>query len=304
MPNRINPETGVPYPEQLSQIMIEAQEQKLDLTNTMLEVDVENNENLTSEEFALSRREGLGTSDAGIVLGVNPYETVAEMIATKISKGLTQKEKETALNPNVRKGTDLEPLIIYKHNQAFSTKTIKPVSQYRHKEHPWLKFNYDGVVGTPEQYLPAEIKVISYFGDKHYNFSKAMFIENKGFFSMPENAAIRNWSIQTKANHYGIPAYYYTQLQQQMLGFNAPYGYLTTLFEKDWILRSFFVWADETVQNAILIEGFKVWLKILALRGLTYDEWLRMQNVSGSGGSTPNDVKGTGIPGLETDRIL
>ena len=130
-----------------------------------------------------------------------------------------------------------------------------------------MKINFDGVTGTPEQYIPAEIKVVTYRGEKHYDRTKAFFNEKYGFGMLPEDVSQNNWSVETKAAHYGIPPYYYTQLQQQILGLNAPFGYLSVLFDKTWDLYSFYVWRDEKVLNALIVEGYKVWQQILERRG-------------------------------------
>ena len=101
---------------------------------------------------------------------------------------------------------------------------------YMHKDYPFITINFDGVTGTPKQYIPAEIKVVTMYGEKHYDFSKAMYHEQiNRFLPLPEDVSDRNWSIENKAAYYGIPPYYYTQLQQQqMLGLNAPFGYLSS----------------------------------------------------------------------------
>ena len=75
-----------------------------------------------------------------------------------------------------------------------------------------------------------------------------------------------NKSIEEKAAMYGIPPYYYTQLQQQIWGLNAPYGYLTVLFEQNWELHSFMVWRDQKTINQLIIEDCKTWNKIEAQR--------------------------------------
>ena len=57
--------------------------------------------------------------------------------------------------------------------------------------------------------------------------------------------------IKRKALRIGIPAYYYTQVQQELMGLNAPYGYLAVLFDESWDFKLYLVKADEYVQNKI-----------------------------------------------------
>lgn len=241
-------------------------ETHLDLTNTSLEVDVLNIDQLPNEEYAMLRKNGLGTSDSSIVLGVNPYESISELIASKVRTYLTPEEIAVGDEVAVKKGRDLEPLIIKKFEEAFGQKNWKPSDMYVHKDFPYLKFNYDGVTGTPKQYIPCEIKVVTVKGEKYYHRAKAMYIEGIGFRPLQQDWASTNNSIQTKAAGYGIPAYYYTQLQQQILGLNAPFGYLAVLMEKDWSLHVFFIHRDESVINQLIIKGAKVWEQVEELR--------------------------------------
>ena len=238
---------------------------KLDLNELDIEIDIENIDQYPNEEYALLRKNGLGTSDSSIVLGVNPYKTRNDLIAEKCRDYLTEEELEVGDKSAVRKGRDLEPMIIYKHSQIMNRHIIKPIDMYRHKDYPHIKFNFDGVLdklynndGT-YQYIPDEIKVVTIYGMKHYQFDKAFFREHKGFGIIPPHYEEENVNIEGKANMYGIPPYYYTQLQQQIFGLNAPYGFLTVLNEKNWEINSFFVWRDQKVINQLIIEDSKTW---------------------------------------------
>jgi hypothetical protein len=244
----------------------------LDLTNTMLKVAVPNIDQYSNEEYALLRRHGFGASDSSIILGVNPYKTRDELIQEKISKTLSEEEKAVGEKVAVRKGRDLEALIIRKFEKYFGQECIKPKDMYMHKDYPFITINFDGVTGTPKQYIPAEIKVVTMYGEKHYDFSKAMYYEQiDRFLPLPEDVSDRNWSIENKAAHYGIPPYYYTQLQQQMLGLNAPFGYLSVLADRDWYMRTFFVYRDNKIINQLIVEAYKLWQIIESKGGTTFE---------------------------------
>lgn len=238
---------------------------KLDLSELDIEIDIDNIDQYPNQEYALLRKNGLGTSDSSIILGVNPYKSRSDLIAEKCRDYLTDEELEVGDKSAVRKGRDLEPMIIYKHSQIMDRHVIKPIDMYRHKMYPHIKFNFDGVLdklynedGT-YQYIPDEIKVVTIYGLKHYQFDKAFFREHKGFGIIPPHYEEENVNIESKAGMYGIPPYYYTQLQQQIFGLNAPYGFLTVLNEKNWEINSFFVWRDQKVINQLIIEDSKVW---------------------------------------------
>ena len=245
---------------------------ELDLSQLDIVVDIPNIDQYENSDYALLRKNGLGTSDSSIVLGVNPYTTRAELVAEKCRDYLTEEELQVGKKPAVRKGAELEPLIIAKHSAIMGKRIIKPVHMYRHKEYPHIKFNFDGVIDKEYlddgsyQYIPDEIKVVTTYGMKHYKKNYATFSELTGWRDIPPHYEEMNKSIEEKAAMYGIPPYYYTQLQQQIWGLNAPYGYLTVLFEQNWELHSFMIWRDQKVINQLIIEDCKTWNKIEAQR--------------------------------------
>lgn len=245
----------------------------LDLSQLDIEIDVPTIDIYPNEQYALLRKHGLGTSDSSIVLGVNPYKTRSDLIAEKARNYLTEEEKAVGDKAAVKKGRDLEPLIITKYSEMIGQRIIKPVDMYRSKSYPWLKFNYDGVIDKTMledgkyQYIPSEIKVVTMYGEKHYDRTKAYFRESMGLLNIPDDYSKTNNSIETKAALYGIPPYYYTQLQQEIFGLNAPYGYLTVLFDKTWEIVSYMIWRDDAMLSQLLIEGYKTWEQVLTKTG-------------------------------------
>lgn len=250
----------------------------LDLSQLNIVIDVANIDQYPNEQYALLRKDGLGTSDSSIVLGVNPYTAKSELIREKCRNVLTEDELAVGDKAPVRKGRELEPLIIHKSKQILGRDVIKPIHMYRHKEYPYIKFNFDGVMEKVEledgsyQYIPDEIKVVTMYGQKHYDKTKAWFRESKGFQMLPEDYSKLDISIEQKAALYGIPPYYYTQLQQQIFGCDnangrvTPFGYLTVMFESLWEVFTFFVWRDQKVINQLIIEDTKTWNAIEAKR--------------------------------------
>lgn len=250
---------------------------ELDLTDLPIEIDIANIDLYPNKEYALLRKNGLGTSDSSIVLGVNPYTSVSELIREKCRDYLTEDELAVGDKSAVRKGRELEPLIIYKHAQVMDRKVIKPVHMYKHKDFPYIKFNFDGVLDKIEmedgsyKYIPDEIKVVTMYGMKHYQKHKATYSESIGWRELPPKYCEMNVTIEEKAAMYGIPPYYYTQLQQQIFGLDAPYGFLTVLFEKDWEIHSWFVWRDQKVINEIILKDTKTWNTIETRRPQNFE---------------------------------
>ena len=244
---------------------------ELDLNRVPIEIAVKNIDAVSKEEFTQLRRGGFGGSDSSVLVGVNPFSTINDLIQSKIRTELSEEEKAIGKLAAVRKGNDLEPLVISKATEILDNVVFKPPHMYRFKEFPYLTMNFDGVTDLEgKQYVPVEIKVCTYRGEKHYNKFKAFFDESlpegeQAKFE-PENISEKNMSIEERAAHYGIPPYYFTQLQQEMMALDAPFGFIAVLFESDWYVRIFKVWKDPKTQNAIIIQGYKVWQKIETIK--------------------------------------
>ena len=88
--------------------------------------------------------------------------------------------------------------------------------------------------------------------------TKAIAAPHMGF---PVRCAGRDIKIhiQETAQAYGIPPYYYTQLQQQLLALNAPFGYLAAMFDKGWEFKVFKIFADLPTQTALADISKEVW---------------------------------------------
>lgn len=231
----------------------------------LLDVLIENVSELEEDEYALARRQGLGASDSSILLGVNPYKQRSDLIVEKRSKVITDEERAIKMKEAVRKGFDLEPLILQKYVKLTgSPEPIKPTAMYRIKATPCLTINFDGVAPAEEHLIPVEAKFVTPYGDKYYNRKNAMYRE------FGECALVRNCRaytdsvdrIKAKAEACGIPPYYYTQVQQQMYGLGSPYGLLVALHDKGWETCVYFIPRDEECISNIIISGTKTWMKI------------------------------------------
>lgn len=234
------------------------------LNKNQLLVDIEDMATLSVTDqaaFAMARRSGLGASDSSIYLGVNLYKTIDQLVTEKQSIGLTPEEIAVSQKEAVRKGRDLEPLILKKFSEQFNIEVHKPSPMFRLKEHQHLTINYDGVINMSTEVVPVEAKFVSTYGDKYWDKTK----------SIDSLAVVRDYVIYNRSivEHikevsrlYGIPPYYYTQIQQQLLGTDAEWGYFAVLFDKGWDFKAFSVSRDQKVQQALLEESRNVWRMI------------------------------------------
>lgn len=231
------------------------------ISSPKLEVAIENIAALDPDEYALARRKSFGASDSSIILNVNLYQGMEDLIRIKKSTEITEEERAISKKDAVRKGRDLEPLILQKFKELHqgNPDVLKPENMYRIKDFPYLTINFDGVIEERNLLIPVEAKFITTYGDKYYN--RAVALEREfgectlcGRVVPYTNIVER---IKSKALNVGIPPYYYTQVQQQILGLDAPYGYLVALHDKGWELCIYRVPRDEEVINRLIIESRK-----------------------------------------------
>lgn len=214
--------------------------------------------------FAMARRQGFGASDSSTLLNVNPYETLEGLIAQKRAKEVTAEELKIGELPNVRKGVDLEPLILNKAQEFLKLPILeKPSAMFRLKDCPVLTVNFDGVAVIGDTMFPVEAKYVSTFGGKYWNTGYAIK-QNlaEGGPKICGGAGVKDHIVESAAL-YGIPAYYYTQMQHQLLALDAEFGVLVGLFDKDWNIYCYKIYADKFTQNALKNVAVDAWGEVL-----------------------------------------
>lgn len=241
----------------------------LNIEGLPIEVDIKDVDKMSGDDFIRIRRNGFGASDSSILAGVNPYQNKFELIKSKLRTEITAEERAVGQKSAVRKGRELEPLVIQKSSAVLDREVMKPVDMYRFKEIPFLTINFDGVAENLEdkksRYIPVEIKIVTKPGERHYNKSRAIFRESELIQwqeELPKLEGIEHLNIQQRAAYYGIPPYYYTQCQQEMFGLDAPFSYLATLIESTWELVIYKIWFDKDCMDTIIAEGEHLWKQI------------------------------------------
>ena len=217
--------------------------------------------------FTLIRRVGFGASDASTLLGVNLYTKLPELIKQKCSTEITDEELKVGELENVRKGRDLEPLILQKFLEfarVVGLDLCKPEPMYRIKQCPSLTINFDGVIEHPtsKHLVPVEAKYVSKYAGKFWDKTKALdsFTDVRAMLTTEDiqGCTMKDW-ITHRAKQCGIPPYYYTQVQQQLLGLDAPFGYLVSLWDAGWELNVFLIPRDLPVQHALMERSTEAW---------------------------------------------
>lgn len=214
-----------------------------------LDIAIKDIQSMSHEDYALARKDYFGASDSSILCGVNLYKNLDALLREKNNKFLTQEEKEVGEKAIVKKGYDLEPIILDKAEAELGTTLFKPTDMFKFKDVDGLSINYDGVAVIGDSLVPVEAKLVSKFGEKYYNKQVKMEVVKGYEFSIESD--VLETHIKRKALKLGIPAYYYTQVQQEIAGLDAEYGYLAAMFDDSWTFKLFYIPRDNFVISNI-----------------------------------------------------
>lgn len=225
------------------------------LSRGKLEVAIEDIQSMSHDDYALARKNYFGASDSSVLCGVNLYKTLDELLKEKNNKFITDEERAVGEKPIVKKGYDLEPIILDKAEQELERLgclgfLFKPRDMFKFKDTDGLSVNYDGVfVDGDTPVVPIEAKLVSKWGEKYYN--KQVTHEQAKMLDMKVEGTNLEQHIKRKALKLGIPPYYYTQVQQEISGLDAPYGYLAAMFDDSWTFKLYYIPRDNYVIDVI-----------------------------------------------------
>lgn len=237
-------------------------------------VAIENVCDLNEEEFIEVRRNSFGASDSSKLLGVNPFpnSSIENLMDEKVSGDFDDSISKKAI---VRMGTDIEHIILKYciaiikviHGEEYTI--FKPKDMYVNDN--FLSINFDGVAvkeNTNNDFLfPVELKSTTY-GRKYYQFDKACFNTTHGkletdfrdvtkFRDILITETLEEY-VTKGAEHYGIPVYYFTQIQQQMDAIeNCEFGYLGVMDVNNWEVYLFKIFKHDEICKALNDNGSK-----------------------------------------------
>lgn len=226
---------------------------------------------VSDEEFAKARHNTFGASDSSKLLEVNPFPNgkLSDLMNEKINEIV---DETISKKPSVRMGKDIEPLILDKATEALQSYVYKPYNMYK-DDNSALSVNFDGVVYLNDELIPVEAKAISRFGRKYYDFNKATFTQKDGEWHplniidlKPTVEGNDATYINNLAEAYGIPVYYFTQLQQQILALNSGYGYLIALDVENWNAHMFKIYRDNYTINKLVSLGTAYGIKLQCMK--------------------------------------
>lgn len=222
-------------------------------------VDVANVIDLSEEEFAMARRNGVGASDTAAILGLmEKFRTRDDVMLNKLSTEYTDEERKIGTLRNVKVGKMMEPFILEYAQKELGVTVHKPKDQFRMAEYPWLTINFDGVAMATGDICPIEAKYCSSRADRYWDFRE---MYKPAMLEIPSDQA-NNTKIQEIAAWHGVPDYYLVQLHQQILALGSSFGKLAVLRDKDWEYYMYHIPRYQSIINAIIVETNNFWNQI------------------------------------------
>ncbi len=141
---------------------------------------------MENTQWHLDRLNGIGGSEASVILGINPWKSRLELWNTKVNKIIDENPQENLI---FQIGHALEP-IIADHYTKMTGRILETRPQKIHPQYPFITGNIDREIVKSER-------------------------ETSGILEIKTKGAFINWE------NYEIPPYYISQLQHYL----AVYGY-------------------------------------------------------------------------------
>ena len=112
--------------------------------------------NLSKEDWLRYRKCGITGTDAGAILGLNPYRSAFQVYHDKISDTIENIDSEA-----MRQGRDLEEYVAQRFTEATGLKVRRANAIYQNEEHPLLLADFDRLIVGQKAGL--ECKTVSPF---------------------------------------------------------------------------------------------------------------------------------------------
>lgn len=140
-------------------------------------------EGLTKEEWLLHRKKGITGTDAGAIVGLDPYKSAFAVYQDKVSDEITDSDNEA-----MRQGRDLEEYVARRFVEETGLKVRRANAIFQNEEHPFMLADFDLLIVGQKAGL--ECKTVSpYSSDKwkdgeipvHYQMQVQHYLAVSGF---------------------------------------------------------------------------------------------------------------------------
>lgn len=179
---------------------------------------------LPREDFLIARKNGIGGSDIGAIIGVSPFKSPVDVFLAK-----TTPNPEEEHNELFYWGHALEAPIAHRFASDHGVDVIRDVPIRHHPDHEWMIANVDGIINKSERGI-LEIKTVSAFGG-------------------------HAWGVEGTNE---VPLAYVSQCIWYMAVFDYPYAKIAALFGgNDY--REFHIERDRELETILIEKGREFW---------------------------------------------
>lgn len=176
--------------------------------------------NLSKEDWLRYRKCGITGTDAGAILGVNPYRSAFQVYHDKISDSIEDIDNEA-----MRQGRDLEDYVAQRFTEATGLKVRRANAIYQSETHPLLLADFDRLIVGQKAGL--ECKTVS-------PFSADKWADDK------------------------IPAYYMAQINHYLAVSGFDCWYIAALiFGKGLVIQK--ITTDKEILDSLIAEEEHFW---------------------------------------------
>lgn len=179
---------------------------------------------MENKEWHEQRLNGIGGSEASVVLGINPWQSRLELYNKKVERKI---DVQSSDNIRFKLGHVLEPLIAEEYTKM-TGRVLESRPQKIHPEYPFINGNVDREIVKSERATPGILE-----------------IKTKGAFI--------NWEGDE------IPPYYIAQLQQYLAVYNYTWGSFAVLDFNKFKISITDIERDDNLINKIIEEEKKFW---------------------------------------------
>ena len=184
------------------------------------------------DDWLTKRKQTIGGSEVGIVLGLNKYTSKLQLYKSKKS------EYNSSENSFTRKGKELENLIFTNYVEPYfkdlGYTVTKPNKIFVRSTTPWLSANLDGLavptdttMASAENNIVVEIKWVSQWG-------------------------AQNWDASEE--YCNVPASYYAQVQNYMYHTGAKTAIIFAMFDDIWTCEKYIIKRNDSFIRKMLLE--------------------------------------------------
>ena len=138
---------------------------------------------LDKREWLRYRKKGITGTDAGAIVGLNPYNSAAQVYQDKITDAIEEWDNEA-----MRQGRDLEEYVARRFSEQTGLKVRKANAIYQNEEHPFMLADFDRLIVGQEAGLECKT-VNAYSADKwsdgkiplHYQMQVQHYLAVSGY---------------------------------------------------------------------------------------------------------------------------